>query len=42
MTTISKMDEPIKETEHWTARFSRPIIFVIITLIGFPPGVTGR
>src|SRR5580704_16808391 len=21
-------------TEHWTARFSKPIIFVIITLIG--------
>jgi len=34
MTTISKMDEPIKETEHWTARFSRPIIFVILALIG--------
>ena len=33
------MDEPrelspTQETEHWTARFSRPIIFVIITLIG--------
>ncbi len=27
------MDEP-REQEHWTARFSRPIIFVIITLIG--------
>jgi CzcA family heavy metal efflux pump len=26
------MDEP-REQEHWTARFSRPIIFVIITLI---------
>jgi len=31
------MDEPrdsAPETEHWTARFSRPIIFVIVTLIG--------
>jgi len=27
------MDE-LKEQEHWTARFSRPIIFVIVTLIG--------
>jgi CzcA family heavy metal efflux pump len=26
------MDEP-REQEHWTARFSRPIIFVIVTLI---------
>jgi CzcA family heavy metal efflux pump len=24
----------LKEQEHWTARFSRPIIFVIVTLIG--------
>ncbi len=31
-------DDPIEVTadtaEHWTARFSRPIIFVIITLVG--------
>jgi CzcA family heavy metal efflux pump len=27
------MNEP-REQEHWTARFSRPIIFVIVTLIG--------
>src|SRR5271170_6262237 len=28
------MIEPSSPAAHWTARFSRPIVFVILTLIG--------
>ena len=33
MTTTTTNDRARNRSEHWTARFSRPIIFVIITLI---------
>src|SRR5690348_12183013 len=33
MTTLTPNDAAVATAEHWTARFSRPIIFVILTLI---------
>ena len=26
--------DPLGEQDHWTARFSRPILFIIVALIG--------
>ncbi len=32
-TRMTRSDEAEELNEHWTARYSRPVIFVIITLI---------
>ena len=33
MTTLTTRNEPPTLNDHWTARYSRPVIFVILTLI---------